>query len=72
MTTIINTPGGGNSDNSSGLGLIVGVLVAIGLVALFFIYGWPAIRKNQAGGQPNSTNINVTVPDVTSTPEPKP
>jgi len=61
MTTIINTPGGSNGDSGSGLGLIIGVLVAIGLVVLFVVYGLPALRNNQ---KPSSTNINVTIPDV--------
>lgn len=68
MTTIINTPPSGNSSDS-GLGLILGVLIAIGLVALFFVYGIPAIRKSQTPN--NTTNIiNIPVPTgATETPE---
>ena len=59
MTTVINTPSSGQSSDS-GLGLVIGVIVAIAIVALFFIYGLPAIRQSN---QP-STNI-ITVPGAT-------
>lgn len=53
MATIINNPGdGGNS--SGGVGLIIGVIVIIAVIALFLLYGLPAMRKNN-----NDTNINV-------------
>ena len=58
MTTIINTPPSG-SNSDSGLGLILGVLIAIALVALFFVYGLPAIRKSQT---PNNTTNIITIP----------
>lgn len=58
MTTIINTPPSGeNSD--SGFGLVLGIIIAIVLVGLFFVYGFPAIR--QSNNQPNNTDI-ITVP----------
>lgn len=57
MTTIINTPPSGeNSD--SGLGLVLGIIIAIGLVALFIIYGLPALRQSQT---PSNTNV-ITIP----------
>lgn len=58
MTTIINTPPSGESSDS-GLGLILGIIIAIGLVALFLIYGLPALR--QSNNQPSNTNV-ITVP----------
>jgi len=59
MTTIVNTPRGESSD--SGLGLILGVIIAIALVVLFFVYGLPALR--QGGNNGGGTNINVTLPE---------
>ena len=55
MTTVINTPG--TTQESSGVGLVVGVIVAIVIVALFLMYGLPALRgtANDGGG----TNINI-------------
>ncbi len=58
MTTVINTPSSGQSSDS-GLGLIVGVIIALALVALFFFYGLPAIRNNS--NNPGNTNV-ITVP----------
>lgn len=60
MTTIVNTPPRGDSSDS-GLGLILGVIIAIGLVVLFIVYGLPAIRQSQT---PASTNI-ITIPGAT-------
>lgn len=51
MTTVINNPGG---EGGSGVGIIVGVVLAIAIIAIFFIYGLPALRNNNGG-----TNINV-------------
>jgi hypothetical protein len=58
MTTVIN----GSGEDSSGAGLIIGVVVAIILIALFFMYGLPAMR----GGEQKTTDINVTVPTPTN------
>ena len=51
---MINTPGGQNSD--SGLGFILGIILAIVLVAVFFVYVLPVLREDK------SSDINVTVP----------
>lgn len=59
MTTIINTPPAGESSDS-GLGVLLGVILAIVLIALFFIYALPAIRDNK-NTAPQSSNINVDV-----------
>lgn len=58
MTTIVNTPPGGGS-NDSGLGVIlVVVIMAIAGAVLFFVYGLPAIRNSN---QPSNTTV-ITVP----------
>ena len=54
MTTIINTPGGQKSD--SVLGFILGLIITITLVVLFFVYALPALRDN------NKSDVNVTIP----------
>ena len=61
MATVINNPGGESSD--SGMGIIVGVIIAIVLIALFFISALPALRNREApaGNQPG-INVNVTAP----------
>ncbi len=56
MTTIVNTPPSGESSDS-GLGLILGVVVAIALIALFFVFGLPVLRQNS--NQSGNTNTIV-------------
>ncbi len=62
MTTVINTPGGQSDD--SGLGFILGVIVAIVLVALFFVYALPALRQKD---QPTTNVITIPIPGTGST-----
>ncbi len=61
MATIINTPNGTSED--SGLGLILGVLLALVLIFLFFIYGLPALRGGGDNSVDRETNINVDIPN---------
>lgn len=58
MATVINNPSEG-----SGAGTIIGIVVAIILIALLFIYGLPALRGGDTptGG---SANIDVNLPDT--------
>lgn len=62
MTTIVNTPG--NSD-SGGSGLIIGVIVAIVVIALFFLYGLPAMRGNPAPADNGKIDVKVELPAPT-------
>jgi len=61
MATIINTPG--RSGEDSGAGVIIGVVLAILVIAfLFFAYALPAMRnQGQSTTQPGA-NVNVTLP----------
>ncbi len=65
MTTIINTPPAVESSDS-GAGIILGVIIALIVVVLFFVYGLPAIRGSTT---PTSANldVNVTLPASPST-----
>lgn len=60
MATIINNPGDAADRDAGGTGLIVGILLAVLLGALFFVYLLPAMRNQTT--QPNETNINVELP----------
>ena len=65
MPTVINNPG---TTEDSGLNFVWGVILAIvilGGLALFFIYGLPMIQ-NSTNQNPETTNINVTVPPTTT------
>lgn len=55
MATIINTPGQ-TTESDSGVGVIVGVILAIIIIALLAIYGIPALRGTR------TTNVNLSVP----------
>ncbi len=70
MATIINNPAGQGSDESTGFGLIIGILITVFIVFLFFTYGMPALRDNQTEKQPATQKIEIQLPAVT--PEPKP
>lgn len=64
MTTIINTPGGGN-DDSSGFGLIIGIILTLILGGLFVYYILPTLRSGETKSSPN-TEIKVVVPAQTT------
>lgn len=53
MTTVIN-PAPANQD--SGMGFMVGMILLIVVVALFILYGLPALRQGISGTAPQ---INV-------------
>ena len=56
MTTIVNstTP----TNDSSGSGLIMGIVIVLGLGILFFYFGLPAIRNM------GPIQVNVPAPQV--------
>lgn len=60
MATVINNPPAGNNtasgDGGSGMGMVLGILLALIIFFLFIIFGWPAIRGNGGGtGTPNNS-----------------
>lgn len=65
MTTIVNTPASSNESGGS-TGMIVGLLVLVLVVFLFFYYGLPAIKNVQLGAPqinvPSQIDVNVTAP----------
>lgn len=62
MTTIINTPQPSN-DSSSGMGMVIGLVVLVVIGFLFFVYGLPALRQMRLGNPqinvPSSIDVNV-------------
>jgi len=68
MPTVINNPS--TESESSGANLIIGVVIALLLIALFFIYIVPSIRGTNPPAN-EGTNINVELPNPTS-PNPTP
>jgi Cu/Ag efflux pump CusA len=62
MTTVINNPGG-ETGSDSAAGIIVGVIIGIILIVLFIIYGVPALRDTPVERKPDTTNVNVTIPN---------
>ncbi len=72
MTTITNNPGDGESAGSSASIMIVGIVLLV-LVALFFVYGLPAIRAGGATSPPSGTvDVNVKLPTGVTPPAPAP
>ncbi len=73
MTTVINNPGGAEgSDSSSGFSVIIGVILLLVVIGLFFIYALPAIRNNPTAATPqnSSIDVNVKLPAGGTTPAP--
>jgi len=62
MTTIINNPDTGGGKSGGGAGLIIGAVVVIAIIALFILYGLPALRRSTSGttvNVPDKINVNV-------------
>lgn len=56
MATIINNPDTGSRDSGGGAGIIIGVVVAIIILFVFFVYALPAMRGSK---QDSGTTVNV-------------
>ncbi len=69
MTTIINTPPTGDSADS-GMGLVLGIILALILGVLFFVYALPTLRDDTPPKTDN-IDINVQVPSDETTPIPE-
>ncbi len=65
MADVINNYKGGarTGEDSGGAGLIIGVIIALLLIVLFFVYGLPAIR-NSGADQGRDVNVDVQLPDT--------
>lgn len=61
MTTIVNTPS--SNDSGNGMGMIIGSLILLVSIFLFFVYGLPALRQIQWGTPqvniPSKIDVNV-------------
>lgn len=67
MATIINNPGnrGSNSDSDSTISIIIGFILLLVVVGLFFVYALPALRnnaENSAAPQNSSLDVNLKLP----------
>lgn len=76
MATIVNTPSAPASDNNaSGVGFLIGALVLLFAVFMFFYYGLPALRNATSSSGPSVTvpdkiDVNVNNPSGGSQPNP--
>ncbi len=61
MTTIVNTPPQ-NQDSGGGMGMIVGAIILVVLVFLFFVYGLPVIRgvTTPQINVPSRVDVNIS------------
>lgn len=55
MATIVNTPG--TSDSSGSNGMLIGIVLVIAVLLLFWFFGMPYFRG--AGGGANTTPTNT-------------
>jgi len=63
-TTIVNPAPNNNSSDNNGMGFLLGVIVLIVFVVLFFVYALPYIRGLSGSGGiqinvPKNINVNV-------------
>jgi len=56
-TTIVNPAPNNNSSDNNGMGFLLGIIVLIVFVILFFVYALPYIRGLTSGG------IQINVPE---------
>lgn len=61
MTTIVNTPPQ-NQDSGGGMEMIVGAIILVVLVFIFFVYGLPVIRGATTPqiNIPSKIDVNVS------------
>lgn len=59
MTTVINNPGGKESDS---FGWIIAVVVLLVLLYAFFAYGLPALQRSAPADNTGGAQINIQVP----------
>jgi uncharacterized membrane protein len=64
MALVINNPAETHTDDT-GIGMILGVIIALLAIALLAVYAFPALRR-QTRTTPNSMNINDQVPNPTN------
>jgi hypothetical protein len=64
MVTIINNPPAAQDNSGGFMGMIIGLVVLIVLLYLFFMYGLPALKHLQIGSPqinvPSTIDVNVT------------
>jgi hypothetical protein len=66
MATIVNNPG---TTEDSSAGVVIGVVIALLIIVLFFAFALPYIRNNGVTpGVPNTgsndSTVNVELPDI--------
>jgi hypothetical protein len=63
MATVVNNAGQPTGDSSgSGMGLLVGALLVLGIILLVIFYGLPALRQTTtsvAPAAPSTTEVNI-------------
>ena len=65
MATIVNNPGTTTEDNS-GMGFVVGVLLLLFVAFLFFVYGLPALTRSVSTptvNVPSQIDVNLNTPN---------
>lgn len=67
MATIINTPA--QTDNTNGFGFLLGIVLIIAFIILFFVYGLPYVTRSFSGitssqvNVPGKIDVNVQTPN---------
>lgn len=63
MTTVVNNPAP-TSDEGSGMGMIVGIIVLVAVLLFIFFYGMPYFRDTaQQNNAPQPDSAIIEIPD---------
>ena len=75
MATIINNPYDSGTSADSSAGVVIGVVLALLIIILFFAFALPYLQNEvtpgapETGGNPNlDSNVNIDLQDTTVTP----
>ncbi len=74
MVTIVNNP---DTAEDGAAGVVIGVVIALLIIVLFFAFALPYIRNNSGtpgvpntGSSDSDTEVNISLPDMTTAPSP--
>lgn len=63
MTTVVNNPAP-SSNESSGMGMIIGALVIVAILVLIFFYGMPFFRGTASqNSAPQNDSATIEIPE---------
>lgn len=74
MATTIVTPSASTQNDTSALGVVIGLILATAVGILFFLYAIPAIQNagNTDTGESSRIEVNIPTPNMPQNPTTQP